>query len=75
MTAALPCFVDLESDQPHLMGAVALDIALSAKGEAVWRTLLPWLQGLLQPAADHEDAPVQLEEVRVLEGHERESSE
>ena len=46
MTAALPCFVDLESDQPHLMGAVALDIALSAKGEAVWRTLLPWLQGL-----------------------------
>jgi hypothetical protein len=43
MTVALPCFVDLSSDSPQLVGAVSFDVAVSAKGEGVWRTLLPTL--------------------------------
>ena len=31
MTVALPCFVDLSSDSPQLVGAVSFDVAVSAK--------------------------------------------
>jgi len=46
LTVALPVFVDLTLDMPQLVGAVSFDVALAAKGDLVWRTLLPSLVGL-----------------------------
>jgi hypothetical protein len=43
MTVSLPCFVDLSTDSPQLVGAVSFDVAVSGKGDGVWRTLLPTL--------------------------------
>ena len=45
ITVALPCFVDIDLDRPQLIGAVALDLTVSAKGDSVWSSILPLLRG------------------------------